>query len=85
MLETEKMECSMCGRDGRCEEYLFNYNGDLYCSDCLETKLECEGNIRTSLTTSYFTNNGSFLGTDDDNWDLILNMCEEFGIEKIEM
>lgn len=60
--------CSVCG----CSSSDFKYKGKSYCSDCL---LE-EFNVSQETVIRYYSEDGEFLG-DDDNFDKVIEALKE--------
>lgn len=68
--------CSVCG----CSSSDFKYKGKSYCSDCL---LE-EFNVSQETVIRYYSEDGEFLG-DDDNFDKVIEALKEIeDFEEIE-
>ena len=63
-----KRRCEVCGKD----DGDFKYKGKLYCRDCLLEKF----NVSQETVTRYYSEDGEFLG-DDDNFDEVIETLKE--------
>lgn len=82
---SEEERCCKCGNDGFWEDYLFKFEGNIYCFDCLQGVLREERNMQVYKTTRYYTDDNQALGTDDDIDSAYEQICEYYDVVKIEM
>lgn len=82
--ETLESKIKCCECDSDYEENYYVQDDKIYCKDCLLEKLEDEGHIHTTRITSYFNDDWHPLGNDDDEYELMQNVCDEFDINRIE-
>lgn len=73
------MKCEICGSDYAENYYKDKYTEEIICEDCL---LGIDG-ITTSTTTHYSLE-GIYLGSDDDSQEVVDNICDYTSFEKIE-
>ena len=73
--------CESCD----CELVEYEYEGKVYCSECLLEKLEEDKRIESWETKSYMID-GEYLGNDNDNSldEIIDNLPKQFGIKSVE-
>ena len=75
---SEEIECNVCGN-----KYADNYfknkeNGEIICEDCF-----LEAFCTTSTTTHYHSQDGDYLGSDDDLDEVIENLCDNTDFEEV--
>lgn len=80
---SEVKKCCLCDEELCCADDLFEYNGNLFCFDCLEMKLGKEKGLNTSLTTTYFDKENEYLGDDDDLEGLYETICRRYDVKRI--
>lgn len=57
-----------CGNKG-----LYEYEGEIYCEDCILEKFE----VDTIEITEYYDSNGEYLGNSEGDFDSIVNMLSD--------
>ncbi len=82
MKDKEETRCCCCC-DSDFEDEFYEYDGKIYCFECLTEQLEDENRIYTRRTTSYYNDDWHELGTDEEIDGLIKNICEEYEIKII--
>ena len=78
----ENRFCESCD----CELAEYEYDGKVYCSECLLEKLEEDKKIESWKTKSYMLD-GEYLGNDNDNSldEIIDSLSESFGVKSLEV
>ena len=83
-MSKEEKECSVCGTTAYYDESLYEYDGEIYCFDCLKGQLEGEGILRTYNIKHYVSDGGTCLGSDEDSYSLAEEICDYYGVKRIE-
>lgn len=81
MPDKEEVRCCKCDSDY--EEEYYKYEDRIYCFDCLEEKLEKDENMYVVENKHYYNEDWGLLGIEYEIEEVIQNICERYGVERI--